>query len=223
MMSKSMRLVRRRRRTESVRRARRHASLLLLAGCALLASCGGGDRNRVRDPGPVGGAPSSISVIIDNQVALPQPCTGASLTFFEGTTPVDIAYQAQQTVQVEPLFGGPYEIGFQVNGWYWRTCASPGDCPNPKNCQNPDNAGQVGIQVAADCSSVTLLTNWDVFTCDSSVPNASNAVTVSLKTSNPCTVTVASTTTPLVPTDGCCSCSSCTASQTPAGQTLHCQ
>lgn len=221
MMSRSTRFVGQGRR-KAVHRAYSRVPLLLLVGGAALASCGGGDRNRLTDPGPIGGAPSSLSVIIDNQVPLPLPCTGPSLTFFEGTTPVDIAYQSQQTVQVEPLFGGPYEIGFQVNGWYWRTCASPGDCPNPKKCQNPDNAGQVGIQVAADCSSATLLTQWDVFTCDSSVPDASSALTVSLLSSNPCTVAVASTASPLMPTDGCCSCSSCTGNQIPAGQVLHC-
>jgi hypothetical protein len=195
----------------------RRGSLLAVAA-ALLSACGGG----ASEEGPLNGSETSLAVTIDNQMALPQPCMGASLTFFEGTTPVDIAYQESKTIQVAPLFGA-FQIGFQVNGWYWRSCVAPGDCPNPKSCQNPDNAGQVGIQVAPDCSTATLLRNWDTFTCDSSVPNASAAVTVTRRSADPCTVTVASTATPLTPTDGCCSCSSCTGSQIPAGQVLHCQ
>lgn len=201
-------------------RLRRCPWLVALMG-VLLAACGGGG-DGASDPGPVGGSDSAITVIIDNQVALPQSCMGASLTFFEGSVPVDIDYQTTKTIQIAPLFGA-YQIGFQVNGWYWRTCASPGDCPNPKSCQNPDNAGQVAVEVASDCSTATLLQNWDAFTCDSMVPNASAAVTVSLESSSPCKVKVASTSMPLVPTDDCCSCSSCTPSQTPAGQVLHCQ
>jgi hypothetical protein len=212
-----------RRRALPSRPSRSLAPLLAALGATLLAGCGNDANDLPASPGPVGGEAPAISVMVLNQVALPQPCMGASLTFFEGAMPVDIDYGTQKPVQVMQLFGGPYEIGFQVNGWYWRTCVGPGDCPNPKNCQNPDNAGQVGIQVASDCSTATLLQNWDTFTCDGSVPNASQAVTVTLQSSNPCTVVVASTATPLQPTDGCCSCSSCTASQIPAGQTLHCQ
>jgi hypothetical protein len=55
------------------------------------------------------------------------------------------------------------------------------------------------------------------------VPNASQAVSVTLESSNPCTVRVANTATMLQPTDACCSCSSCTGSQIPAGQATHCQ
>lgn len=202
--------------------SRPRVSLLAVMGYAavVLAACGGGGGGG--GGGASVGAPPPIPVIVENQVQLTQPCTGPSLTFFEGTTPVDIAYQAQKTVQVAQLFGA-YQIGFQVNGWYWRSCAGPGDCPNPKGCQNPDNAGQVGIEVASDCSSATLLQNWTTFTCDSSVPNASAAVTVTLKTPNPCTVVVASTADTLQPTDGCCSCSTCTGSEIPAGQVPHCQ
>jgi hypothetical protein len=163
----------------------------------------------------------TISVIVSNQVQISPLCMGPTLTFFEGYTPVDIAYGTSKTIQVAQLFGA-YEIGFQVNGWYWR-CGGSGDCPNTKNCQNPDNAGQVGIQVAADCSSATLLTNWTAFTCDDMVPNASQAVSVTLQNSNPCTVVVQNTATMLQPTDDCCSCSTCTGSQVPAGQTTHCQ
>jgi hypothetical protein len=209
---------------ESVRRTRKAQTaraILVFAGCALaLASCGGDEEEGL---GLGGGAPSaSIPVVVVNQMPMPQPCMGASLTFFEGTTPVDIPNQGQKTVNVAQLFGA-YQIGFQVNGWYWRTCTSPGNCPNPKNCQNPDNAGQVGIQVPVDCSSVTLLQNWDAFTCDSMVPNASSAVSVALQSSSPCTVVVSGTSSLLQPTDSCCSCSSCSGAQIPAGQALHCQ
>lgn len=194
----------------------------MIAGVAacVVAACGGGTSSTAGTPGPEATAP--ISVLVVNQMPIPQPCMGASLTFFEGTTPVDIAYQAQKTVQVANLFGA-YQIGFQVNGWYWRTCASPGSCPNPKSCQNPDNAGQVAVEVAADCSTATLIQNFSDFTCDTMVPNASQAVTVTLQSSNPCTVVVAGTADVLTPTDACCSCSSCTGSQIPAGQALHCQ
>ncbi|MBM4267884.1 MAG: hypothetical protein FJ144_14950 [Deltaproteobacteria bacterium] len=192
---------------------------LAFAGCAFgLAACGGDG-----EEGLGGGAPSAaISMTVVNQMPMPQPCMGPSLTFFEGTTPVDIPNQGSKTVQVSQLFGA-YQIGFQVNGWYWRTCSSPGVCPNTNNCQNPDNAGQVAVQIAADCSSATLLQNWDDFTCDKMVPNASNAVSVALQSANPCTVVISGTSTLLQPTADCCSCSSCTASQTPTGQTLHCQ
>jgi hypothetical protein len=165
---------------------------------------------------------ASIPVIVVNRMPIPQPCMGPSLTFFQGTTPVDIAYQSQKTIQVAQLFGA-YQIGFQVNGWYWRTCISAGNCPNPKSCQNPDNAGQVAVQVAADCSTATLLQNFSDFTCDTSVPNASSAVTVTLQSQSPCTVVVAGTADLLQPTDACCSCSSCTGTQVPAGQVTHCQ
>ena len=163
-----------------------------------------------------------IPMIVVNQMPIPAPCMGASLTFFQGTTPVDIAYQSQKTVQVAQLFGA-YQIGFQVNGWYWRTCTSPGNCPNPNNCQNPDNAGQVAVEIAADCSTATLIQNFSDFTCDSLVPNASQAVSVTLQSSDPCTVVIAPTSTMLTPTDECCSCSSCMGNQIPAGQVSHCQ
>lgn len=201
----------------------RPPALLLAIGCTtalLAASCGGGTSSPTslgQTPGP-----ASIAMTVVNQMPIPQPCMGPSLTFFEGTTPVDIPNQSQKVVQVAQLFGA-YEIGFQVNGWYWRTCASPGDCPNPKNCQNPDNAGQVAVQIAPDCSTATLVQNFSAFTCDDMVPNASQAVSVALQSANPCTVVVSATADMLTPTDECCSCSSCTGAQIPAGQMTHCQ
>ena len=193
------------------------AALLALGCAATWLGCGGAD-----DVALQRSASPAISMTIVNQMPISAPCMGASLTFFEGTTPVDIAYQSQKTVQVSQLFGA-YAIGFQVNGWYWRTCTSPGNCPNPNNCQNPDNAGQVAVQIAADCSTAMLVQNFSDFTCDSLVPNASQAVRVTLQKSSPCTVVVAPTSTMLTPTDQCCSCSSCTGVEIPAGQVPHCQ
>jgi hypothetical protein len=195
-----------------------------LAACVVayaVAGCGGGGGSSDA-PGPDVGAPGPIAVTVVNQMPIPAPCTGPSLTFFEGTTPVDIPQQSQKTVQVAQLFGA-YQIGFQVDGWYWRTCTSPGTCPNPNGCQNPDNAGQVAVEVAADCSTATLVQNFSAFTCDDLVPNASRAVTVTLQSSSPCTVVVAGTSDVLTPTDACCSCGTCTGSQVPPGQTVHCQ
>jgi hypothetical protein len=210
-------------RTGRGRDARPAAVLLAAVGCAtalVAASCGGGTSS----PASLGQAPgpAPIAMTVVNQMPLPSPCTGDSLTFFEGTTPVDIPYQSQKVVQVAQLFG-VYEIGFQVNGWYWRTCTAPGDCPNPNSCQNPDNAGQVAVQLAPDCSTATLVKNFSAFTCDAMVPNASQAVSVTLQSANPCTVVVSATADMLTPTDECCSCSSCTGSQIPAGQMTHCQ
>ncbi|MEW6272552.1 MAG: hypothetical protein AB1689_25010 [Thermodesulfobacteriota bacterium] len=193
-----------------------HALAACVAGC-VAAACGPSD-----DPAPTVGAPAPIAMTVVNQVPIPAPCMGASLTFFEGTTPVDVPYQSQKTVQVAQLFG-VYQIGFQVNGWYWRSCTSPGDCPNPRNCQNPDNAGQVAVEIAADCSTATLVQNFSAFTCDAMVPNASQAVTITLQSASPCTVVVAPTSSVLTPTDQCCSCASCSGSQIPAGQVPHCQ
>jgi len=193
----------------------------VLAGIAVVAAgCGGGGSDDA--PAPTVGTPAPIAMAVVNQMPMPAPCTGPSLTFFEGTNPVDVPAGPPTTVQVAQLFG-VYQIGFQVNGWYWRTCSGPGDCPNPNGCQNPDNAGQVAVEIAPDCSSATLVKNFSAFTCDAMVPNASDAVTVTLQSSNPCTVVVAGTSTMLTPTDQCCSCSSCTGSQIPAGQTTHCQ
>ncbi|HEY8517423.1 MAG TPA: hypothetical protein VIS07_18075 [Candidatus Binatia bacterium] len=190
----------------------------LSAGVALLvaASCGSDDE---ATPDVNGSGPIPMTVV--NQVPIPSPCMGPSLTFFEGTTPVDIPSGGQKTVQVSNLFGA-YQIGFQVNGWYWRTCTSPGNCPNPKGCQNPDNAGQVAIEIASDCSSAKLV-SFTSFTCDDMVPNAIDAVSVKLQSANPCTVVVEPTSSVLTPTDQCCSCSSCSGSQIPAGQVPHCQ
>jgi hypothetical protein len=202
---------------------RRSALSLLVTACAaacLASACGGGGTDSTTGLGSPGPAP--IPMIVVNQMPIPQPCMGPSLTFFEGTTPVDVPNQSQKTVQVAQLFG-TYEIGFQVNGWYWRTCSSPGVCPNPKSCQNPDNASQVAVKIAPDCSTATLVQNFSDFTCDTMVPNASQAVTVTLQSASPCTVVVAATADLLVPTDQCCSCSSCSGAQIPAGQALHCQ
>ena len=192
----------------------------MLGACfaAWIVGCGGSEDAKP----PIATSQAPITMIVVDQVPLPTPCSGDSLTFFEGNMPVNIAYQSQQTVEVSQLFGA-YQIGFQLNGWYWRTCTSPGGCPNPNNCQNPDNAGQVAVEIAADCSTATLIQNFSDFTCDSLVPNASQAVSVTLQSSNPCTVVVASTASPLTPTDECCSCSSCTGNQIPAGQVPHCQ
>ena len=199
----------------------RRATRLALAGwlvAVVLAGCGGDSVKSA--PEPEATAPITMTVV--NQMPIPQPCTGDSLTFFEGTMPVDIPNGGQKPVQVAQLFGA-YQIGFQVNGWYWRTCSGPGNCPNPKSCQNPDNAGQVAVEIAADCSTAKLVQNFSTFTCDDLVPNASQAVTVTLQTASPCTVVIAPTSNALTPTDQCCSCSSCTAAETPAGQVLHCQ
>jgi hypothetical protein len=193
----------------------------LLIAC-LVAACGGDSSPKASTPEPEAPAPS-IAMAVVNQLAIPAPCMGPSLTFFEGTTPVNVPAGPPTTVNVTQLFGGPYEIGFQVNGWYWRQCVSGDDCPNPNNCQNPDNAGQVAVQLASDCSSATLVKNFDDFTCDKLVPNASNAVTVTLQSQNPCTVVISGTSDVLTPTDACCSCSSCSGTQIPAGQTTHCQ
>lgn len=184
-----------------------------------VAACGGGNSkpsNHVPD------AAQPITMNVVNQVPLPAPCTiGTSLTFFQGTTPVDVPYQSTTPVQVAQLFG-VYQIGFQVNGWYWRTCTSPGNCPNPNGCRNPDNAGQVAVEIAPDCSTAKLVQNFDSFTCDDLVPNASNAVTVTLQSRNPCTVVIGATPSVLTPTDQCCSCSTCTGSQIPTGQVTYC-
>lgn len=199
-----------------------HTTAARLALATAVAACIAGCGSSNDGTPPLAGSDGPVAMIVVNQMPIPAPCMGASLTFFEGTTPVDIDYQTQRTLQVSQLFGA-YQIGFQVNGWYWRTCTSPGDCPNPNACQNPDNAGQVAVQIAADCSTATLLQNDSEFTCDDLVPNASQAVSVILQSSDPCTVVFAPTSIPLLPTDECCSCSSCSGSQIPAGQVPHCQ
>ncbi|MBY0274531.1 hypothetical protein K2Z84_04250 [Candidatus Binatia bacterium] len=191
-----------------------------ILACAL-AACGG---DGAKPTSQLPGAAAPVTMTVVNQMPLPAPCTiGTSLTFFEGTTPVDIPYQSQKQVQVTQLFGSVYEIGFQVNGWYWRTCTGPGDCPNPNGCQNPDNAGQVAVKIAPDCSTATLVQNFDDFTCDDLVPNASAAVTVTLQSQSPCTVVIGATSSMLTPTDQCCSCNTCAGGQIPNGQTTHCQ
>ncbi len=191
---------------------------------ALLAACGGGNGNDdaalAPEPSPTSTGPIAMAVV--NQVPMPSPCVGTSLTFFQGTTPVDVPAGPPTTVQVAQLFGA-YQIGFQVNGWYWRTCTGTDQCPNPNGCQNPDNAGQVAVEIAPDCSTATLVQNFSLGTCDSLVPNASDAVTVSLQSSSPCTVVVSGVAGALVPTDQCCSCSSCSGDQIPSGQVTHCQ
>lgn len=197
-----------------------HRLATVLATCAL-AACGGNGSKSSSVPDPDAAAPITMNVV--NQMPLPAPCTiGTSLTFFEGTTPVDVPYQSEKPVQVAQLFG-VYQIGFQVNGWYWRTCTGPGDCPNPSGCQNPDNAGQVAVEIASDCSTAKLVRNFDAFTCDDLVPNASDAVTVTLQSRSPCTVVIGATSSMLTPTDQCCSCSSCSGSEIPTGQVTNCQ
>lgn len=54
-----------------------------------------------------------------------------------------------------------------------------GGLPQPEELPESRQREAGRIQVAADCSSATLLTHWDVFTCDGSVPDASGAVMVS--------------------------------------------
>lgn len=197
-----------------------HRLATIVATCALAACGGNGSSKSSSAPDPDAAAPVTMTVV--NQVPLPAPCTiGTSLTFFEGTTSVDIPNGSSKAVQVAQLFG-VYEIGFQVNGWYWRTCTGPGDCPNPNGCRNPDNAGQVAVQIAPDCSTATLVRNFDAFTCDDLVPNASAAVTVTLQSKSPCTVVIGTTSSVLTPTDQCCSCSTCSGSQIPTAQVTHC-
>lgn len=204
--------------------------LLALAACVYLlisTGCGSDDSGvEVEEE-----APAPITVIIDNQVPLPQPCSiGDSLTFFENgmsPTPVDIAYQEKKEIQVSSLFGS-YQIGFQVDGWYWRSCLQDGNCPNPNNCQNPDNAGQVAIdvtpgQLPGECSDVMLIKNWPIGRCDSLVPNASDALTVKLENTNPCTVLIELIPNKLQPTDDCCDCHNCMGNQIPLGQQTHCE
>jgi hypothetical protein len=197
-------------------------AVLLAATLVALAACGNGGSDDDSPPVPPPGATGPIAMAVVNQVPIPSPCFGPSLTFFQGTTPVDVPAGPPTTVQVAQLFG-VYQIGFQVNGWYWRTCSSPGVCPNPNACQNPDNAGQVAVEIAPDCSTAKLVQNFSAFTCDPMVPNASSAVTVTLQSASPCTVVVAATSDVLTPSDQCCSCSSCTGNQIPTGQTTHCQ
>jgi hypothetical protein len=197
--------------------------MITTLAAALLVACGGGgddDASPAPAPPPTSTGPIAMEVV--NQVPIPAPCMGPSLTFFQGTTPVDVPAGPPTTVQVAQLFG-VYQIGFQVNGWYWRTCTGTDTCPNPNGCQNPDNAGQVAVEIAPDCSSAKLVQNFSAFTCDTLVPNASDAVTVTLQSASPCTVVIGGTSDVLTPTDQCCSCNSCTGSQVPAGQTTHCQ
>ena len=165
------------------------------------------------------------TININNQVQLLSPCGGPSLTFFQGYSHVDVIYNEQKSIVVSPLWG-EYQIGFQVNGWYWR-CGGSDNCPNPKNCQNPDNAGQVAIKITPGqsptaCTAAELVENFSSFTCDSSVPNASNVVTVTLEDPSTCLVKVeVSDLSQLDPTDNCCNCDSCT--NIPAGQETHCK
>ena len=161
---------------------------------------------------------------INNQVQLLSPCGGPSLTFFQGYTPVDANYGEQKTIMVSQIWGA-YQIGFQINGWYWR-CGGSSDCPNPNHCRNPDNAGQVAIKItpgqsATSCTAAELVKNFDVGTCDSSVPNASEVVTVTLEDPSTCLIKVeVSDLTQLDPTAGCCSCDTCASA--PAGQQTYC-
>lgn len=171
------------------------------------------------------GANASWSMIVENQVSLLSPCSGPSLTFFQGETRVDVASGATKQIDIPQLFG-VYTIGFQVNGWYWR-CAGGPNCPNLRQCQNPDNAGQVAIHVtpgatAPACATVELVKNYDQFTCDPSVPNASDVVTVTLEDPATCLVRVeASGLAMLDPSENCCDCSTCMSA--PPGQQKYCR
>ena len=163
---------------------------------------------------------------VNNQVPLHSPCSGPSLTFFQGYTPIDVAYDKQKSILVSQLFG-EYQIGFQVNGWYWR-CGGASNCPNPKNCRNPDNAGQVAIKItpgqsSTSCTAAVLVKNFDIGRCDSSVPNASNVLTVTLEDKSTCLVKVeVSDLTQLDPTYDCCSCENCKDPHVPPGQEKYC-
>jgi len=217
----------------SLRRVLRLArsTLSMLAAVAWMTAAGacgdaGDDGDGAVAPGPVGGgtSPPPWPMTVDNQVQLLAPCGGPSLTFFQGVTPVDVPSGATQLVDIPQLFGA-YEIGFQVNGWYWR-CGGASDCPNPKSCQNPDNAGQVAIRVTPSntppgCTAAELVPNFDAFTCDASVPNASDVVSVTLEDPGTCLVRVeAAGLSSLDPTAGCCDCNTCTT--IPAGQQTRC-
>ncbi len=96
----------------------------------------------------------------------------------------------------------------------------------PSHCRNPDNAGQVAIKIspgqdATSCTAAELVKNLYVGTCDGSVPNASEVVTITLEDPSTCLIKVeVSDLTQLDPTDDCCSCDSCTSA--PAGQQTYC-
>lgn len=197
----------------------------MLVWVAMAVACGDEGHGPAVGAGGGGlGAAPPWPMRVDNRAQLLSPCTGPSLTFFQGTMPVDVPSGATQTIDVPQLFGA-YEIGFQVNGWYWR-CAGAADCPNPNGCQNPDNAGQVAIRItpgaaSPECTAAELVKDFSDFTCDASVPNASDVVRVTLEDPTTCTVRVeASGLASLDPTAGCCDCRSCAAA--PPGQQTHC-
>ncbi len=201
------------------------SSALAAAGCG---DSGDGTDGGLRGSSGGGGGGNNIAtrpwpMKVANQVQLLSSCSGPSLTFFQGETPVDVPYATTKLVPIPQLFGA-YEIGFQINGWYWR-CDGARNCPNPNSCQNPDNAGQVAIRVspggqAGECTAAELVKNFDSFTCDSSVPNASEVLTVTLEDPGTCLVRIETTgLASLDATAGCCDCHTCTA---PAGQRTHC-
>ena len=207
---------------------RRVARGVVLGGLLFALGCGDSSTGGSAAAGSSGddglGAAAAWPMRVDNQAQLLSPCTGPSLSFFTGTAPVNIESGETKTVDVAPLFGA-YEIGFQVNGWYWR-CAGGSDCPNPHGCQNPDNAGQVAVRItpAAEspaCTAAELVKNFSDFTCDGSVPNASDVVKVSLEDPATCLVRVeVAGLASLDPSAGCCDCSTC--ASPPPGQQTHC-
>lgn len=205
----------------------RVAMIALALSAMAAAGCGDSDDDGTTGSGGgglVGSPMQPWPMTVDNQIQLLSPCGGPSLTFFHGQTPVDVPSGGTKLVDI-PLLFGAYEIGFQINGWYWR-CAGASDCPNPNNCQNPDNAGQVAIRVTPStsppgCTAAELVKNFDTFTCDTSVPNASDVLTVTLEDAATCLVRVeAAGLSSLDPTAGCCDCNTCTT--IPEGQQTHC-
>lgn len=205
--------------TRGAARALVRLTVLVLVG--LMSGCGGSS-----DGAPKDGAAGPVTMNVNNQVQLLPGCTDSnSLTFFEGTNPRDLPYGQVTRVTVANLFG-VNQIGFQVNGWYWR-CDGAADCPNPNGCQNPDNAGQVGVIVTpaaggTGCTSATLNTTWTLGLCDSSVPSARDVVTVTLEDPATCQVKItASGLDTIAPTTNCCDCHTCT--NPPGSQQTHCQ
>jgi len=170
-------------------------------------------------PTNITGSADGLAVTLVNNFALQSPCGNPkTLSFFQGYTTVDIPGGGQETAITIPSLFGKYQIGFQTNGWYW---AAPDQTPQG-NCINPDNAGNVGLEVAADCSTASIVKNFG-YTCDDSyVPNASEMVSVKLLSSSPCTVEISNTGNNLPVTDECCSCQTCSGEQIPKDQTVRC-
>ncbi len=195
----------------------RSLSPIAVALSLLVLGCASTSASRSKDPAP-------MQMYVNNQVQLLPGCSGASLTFFEGYSAKNLPYGQVTEVTVANLFNA-YQIGFQVNGWYWR-CGGAANCPNPTTGQNPDNAGQVGILLqpgpgGIGCASATLITSWTLGLCDNNVPSARNVLSVTLEDSTTCRVKItASGLDTIAPSASCCSCSTCTSP--PGTQQTHC-